>query len=1801
MSYKAIFICFIAFVVMASSLAFGATVTENRSERYKALPISSAGMTVPEVLLVVSKDLKMFYQAYAGLIIDIDGDGRLDTGFNPNATYIGYYDSDSCYGHTGPEAGSNHRSTENNRYFYRVGPTAPDDDQATINANRPTGLKGYIPSYRSKHGICRGVTHNGKKTFSGNWLNFIVSSRMDAIRKILYGGSRVVDTATETFLEPSFVPHDASIWGTEVMADNSWNRTPFNVYFDITKFTPFAKPNNGAGHYFARARDRSAYGPWDPRGTTNTTDGNIFPVIQMYANASNSPTCGGGNTGHYWDWIMQSRPVPNASAGCLNDSLVKSWRVTVKVCDPTTGSDNKVGDGEQCRAYGEGASVVYKPTGLLQEYGESGKMRFGLMTGGFNDSLRHRGGILRNHVSSFGSDSVDPNTGQYKTSSLMWAFDKLQISGRWIFAYEGSPNANILYNDLNSWGNPMGEMLFEAIRYLGGKSSPTSSFSSGEDGDRSGYANGNGSPQGKSPINKLLANNSLKNWSDRGTVSDCSKPVVLLISDIDTSFDGNDISASNDLNNYDLMPGNPTVTLPKQFSVSSYLNVISTLEGINTSKKYFVAKSNTDDCSPKTISNLNDIKGLCPMGPSYEGSYAVAAAAYYAHTHNLSLSENKMSVDIYGVTMSAAFPELKINLTDNVGNKRSVSVLPVNTTSRGSSGLYNAYGKILSFLNYFLTDMETDKNGVPFSFTIQVNFSDFGMGDDWEMDMVVEYKVVLLTTSAAPQAWRSSSNLNSLAGAQNNVSGVYRGEGANYYFVQNPSTATSLSDMVDLSQIPISGLAVFSRLWRTASGGEHGLGYTISGTTKDGTYLDLNLGGPPPSNYLTPPTCSVSNGPNNSTEKCTQSPNTSTQIRTFSFAAGGANNEVLPNPVWYAAKYGGFKDQNNNSVPDPGEWENEDGDPKNYFQATNIGELSAKLTEAFITIARSASTSTSTSASVNSVLGGGLGIQTAFYPRYVSPLNPDAAINWVGTVYALFVDKYGNFREDAPHQNGYLDENDPVVTFTGSDPEVTPNCYAGGQISRCQIDANGEIVPGYKYNIENIHKVNAVWDVGKILSQVNPDDRKIYFYNFDAQAVKEFKYNDNDTVNVLKKYMLHDDYKNLLPNSPNDKGEATKLLMRYIRGDDLTELNLGWRSRRTINPWNNSPTDIITWRLGDIINSKPIIVGPPSYNYDHLYGDKSYAKYKTDKGNRSQVVYFGSNDGFLHAIHMGVFGSLSEGKVGYKPEGVPIGEELWAYIPGSILPHLQWLADPNYNHSYYVDMKPYMADIKHNGEWRTILVCGLRLGARPIDSPTNADPKYFYSEVFALDVTNPKATPENQFLWRFSAQELGLMVGLPSVVTSNGKWYVVLPSGPATDFRTPAPDGPLTFGALSPYKGHSAQKARLFVLDAFDGTTVTDPILVPEDNSFFNDSYAPIPLKKSTTGTWNDETIYYGLTISRNSDCEDKGAVYRLQMVSEASIDPSSPSGTSLPPNQWKLKRFLNVDRPVTGAVNSTLDGRGNLWISFATGRLWGEDDIAPCLYASNPTLCEANHKHYLYGVKEELINGLLTFSDQTDNAQNLLDVSAFKVFPSGMTYDPDNNANHFLSYKNLTQLLRNDMIPGYKRRLNLSTKLNSSGPTESNEISTTQPKITSLGSGNSILAFTTFAPKNGTCGDTGTSYIYVLDPFTGLPGPYLSGLFKPIEGSTQFIPEVNKVETEIASGASAGNGPVTEATLMIVESPGGGNSITIGCNGSDGGCPPVKTPSTLATNSLISWREAFNVGFSLSKTTMSQDLNIAP
>lgn len=151
-------------------------------------PLFLTQSVAPLTLLVLNRDHKLYYEAYNDAS-DLNGDGQLDTRYNPSIDYYGYFDSHKCY---------DYRTSAPRRFF----PVSVTSD----------------------------------KTCSGNWsgdfLNYLTTSRMDALRKVLYGGYRSNDNTSVTVLERAFVPQDAHSWGKE------YTSTATDGYA-ISDYTPF--------------------------------------------------------------------------------------------------------------------------------------------------------------------------------------------------------------------------------------------------------------------------------------------------------------------------------------------------------------------------------------------------------------------------------------------------------------------------------------------------------------------------------------------------------------------------------------------------------------------------------------------------------------------------------------------------------------------------------------------------------------------------------------------------------------------------------------------------------------------------------------------------------------------------------------------------------------------------------------------------------------------------------------------------------------------------------------------------------------------------------------------------------------------------------------------------------------------------------------------------------------------------------------------------------------------------------------------------------------------------------------------------------------------------------------------------------------------------------------------------------------------------------------------------------------------------------------------------------------------------
>ena len=96
-----------------------------------------------------------------------------------------------------------------------------------------------------------------------------------------------------------------------------------------------------------------------------------------------------------------------------------------------------------------------------------------------------------------------------------------------------------------------------------------------------------------------------------------------------------------------------------------------------------------------------------------------------------------------------------------------------------------------------------------------------------------------------------------------------------------------------------------------------------------------------------------------------------------------------------------------------------------------------------------------------------------------------------------------------------------------------------------------------------------------------------------------------------------------------------------------------------------------TSKLGDIVNAKPVFV--------------------------DNIIYVGGNDGMLHAFD------------------VETGNERFAYVPNLVFPNLKDLADPGYQHRFFVDLTPTVKNavgIFPGANLNSLLVGGLRGGGK---------------------------------------------------------------------------------------------------------------------------------------------------------------------------------------------------------------------------------------------------------------------------------------------------------------------------------------------------------------------------------------------------------------------------------------------------------------------------------------------------------
>ncbi len=396
------------------------------------------------------------------------------------------------------------------------------------------------------------------------------------------------------------------------------------------------------------------------------------------------------------------------------------------------------------------------------------------------------------------------------------------------------------------------------------------------------------------------------------------------------------------------------------------------------------------------------------------------------------------------------------------------------------------------------------------------------------------------------------------------------------------------------------------------------------------------------------------------------------------------------------------------------------------------------------------------------------------------------------------------------------------------------------------------------------------WEAGEILRNTAPADRRIYTALKSATGVDEKL--DFIEANVAA---TDDEGQQLFKLLGTTNANDGRDIIRFIRGDDV----VGFRDRNG-------------YKLGDIINSTPVVVGPP----DGYSNDPTYIEFRRQNVLRERMLYVGANDGMVHAFHVD------------EPRG---GQEAWSFIPNNLLSRLKDLTDQDYDfcHGYFVDLPPTVADVfidpdgagigPEPRQWRTLLIGGEREGGKAY---------------FALDVTHPSA---DQFrpIWEFSDLRLGESWSIPAIgktIDSEGedRWLAFVGNGFNND------DG----------------KGYLFALDLETGENFREPLALGAGST----NVLTSPVAVDINGDDYADSLFSG---------DLSGKVWRFN-ITDQTMSPKTYH--PLNPDEWQPQEIFQTlpEQPVTLPVGLSFYCSGptdqecsNLFTYFGTGKYLTLDD----------------------------------------------------------------------------------------------------------------------------------------------------------------------------------------------------------------------------------------------------------------------
>jgi type IV pilus assembly protein PilY1 len=1746
--------------IIAGAVAFGIATQPAQAALLSLAtqPIYLGAAIPPQVMITMTKDQQLFKKAYNDYS-DLDGDGVLETTYKHSINYYGYFDSFKCYDY----------STSNNRF-----------EPASLTTDK----------------YCGG-------NWSGNFLNWVSMTRMDAVRKLLYGGHRSTDTATSTVLQRAYLPTDAHSFAKYYSGTDVNRLTPFNALTtaqtststttmtlpDVVAITSITRNNPGASRTFTAtvttSIDHSLSTNDQVRiyGVTGTNSGQYNGVKTITVTGTNTFTYTGttnssdqpaltaqGIPGYFarrtfvstvpvggyplslGDQVTIRRNSSNFMVGTIvavpaSDTFTielsqdatgsgshSSWTITnhsstgISFCNATLGGTGTLGTGaptgnsqgnanppllrvargnhalwganerwqcyfrdettapdkgsnlgdtrtngnrfsdsgvpsngyepqsgvhglgsvnyvvrvqacasaalagqEKCREYN--TNNAFKPIGLLQVYGEPGLIHFGLISGSFTKNLS--GGVLRKNVGTFTNEVAADGTFLVPSGgSIIGTLNSLRIYGYNYGdgTYLGSSGDNcgfqltsITEGNCKSWGNPMSEMYFESLRYFAGATSPSSAFHTTNDGT---LLTGLGAATWPAASTTVLSNSNY-----------CAPlSIVAFNSSVSTNEDDNQIGSLSVVNSTrtakqltttvgDSEPGSGAVRSPNLFFFGKDSTTPNTDAGFELC---------TEKAAP--AGGLGDVIGICPEGPTLGGTFLMTGLAHHAKVNPIRTDitavpvgdTKSLKVTTYGVNLSTNVPALPLKVTGDTTPR--VIIQPAyrlfNSAPQGGGALVDL--KIVS-----QTVGATSNQG-----SLYLNWEDSEQGGDYDQDMW------------GTLSWCMQVNGDTASCPQNRISGV-------------PTTNT---------------ISITTKTIAESTGNPQGFGYILSGTSKDGPHFHSGIEG---FNFaessanpisVTPATKVNANG---GCANCQLTDAATTAVYTLT-TAGTA--QQLKDPLYLAAKYGGFKDSNANNLPDlASEWDlldangnaGADGNPDNYFLVSNPLGLETSLNKVFLTILLTSSASSVATNSTSLQAGTKL---------YQARFNSN---DWSGQVLAFPVSSDGSVSTTPDWDAGVL-----------MNPNLTPSFNPSNRV----IITNTKGVAG-----SAPRGVAFRWPA----NPASPSTSEIT-----AAMVTALK--TNPSTNTVE----------------SDTVGSNRL--QWLRGVSTNEGVAAGDFRRRQ-----------TSKLGDIVNSNPNFVGVPAAGH----GDAAYAAFRllhTVTTPRRPIVYAASNDGMLHG-----FDASSDATK---------GQEVIAFMPSKSLLKANKLTSQTYQHEYFVDGSPEVQDVCTTSHlatevctgWATYLAGTQGFGGH---------------SVYMLDVTTPSAFTEanaqNIVKWEFTDaddRDLGFSPGTPLIRRmANGKWAVIVSGG----YNNSQADG----------SASSTGYGVIFILFT-SGPTGTNGAWTP------NVDYIKLTTETGSTGTPNGLAQPFSADINTDGITDFlyagdlRGNFWKFDLRSTTATNWTSSSSRVV---LFQARDASNNLQPITAPAegSSHVTGTGFM-INVGTGKYLENTDIIPPGTGSYLT-------QSYYGIWDKN-DSSTTISVQTTVARSDLlrqEVLANVTTTAGTARVVSSNTPN---WTDTSQTLHKGWYLDFP----------SAGPPSltppTGERVVFQPTLI-----NGRLIFTTLVPSTASCSSGGQSFLMVLDNMTG--GRFIQSPFDTSGDGTinsSDLVTIPGIGTVAVSGLATGigsTGGIAGTPTVIKAGTGAGGSVSSGTPQYAGG-----TAGAVAAMGVSSYWEAY---LSLTSATVANVL----